>query len=157
MRRDVIDAVDARLLLALTKEPRATVLGLAERVGLSRNTVQARLATLERDALGSFERRVEPAALGYPLTAFVTAQVVQRQLAQVADALDAIPEVIEVFGVSGDDDLLIRVVAVDADDLYRVAGQILATDGIVRTRTALAMRDLVGHRLSPLLRRAAGG
>ncbi|MDT7664740.1 MAG: hypothetical protein QOD04_4296, partial [Pseudonocardiales bacterium] len=69
------DALDARLLLALTEEPRATTVALAERLGLSRNTVQARLAALEaRGVLTTFERRIDPAALGYPLTAFVTVQ-----------------------------------------------------------------------------------
>ena len=151
-----IDAVDAQLLVALAESPRATVVALSERTGLSRNTVQARLERLEQgQALASGERRVLPAALGYPLTAFITAQVTQRMLGSVATALDGIAEVIEVVGISGGDDLLIRVVAADADDLYRVAGQILATPGVARTRTALAMRQLVDHRVMPLLRRAA--
>ena len=42
-----VDPSDARLLLALAESPRATVLALAEQVGMSRNTVQARLAGLE--------------------------------------------------------------------------------------------------------------
>jgi DNA-binding transcriptional MocR family regulator len=51
----------------------------AHRLGLSRNTVQARLTRLdERGALDSFGRRINPAALGYPLHAFVTTQVEQR-------------------------------------------------------------------------------
>jgi DNA-binding Lrp family transcriptional regulator len=147
-----VDATDARLLLALTESPRATVLALAERVGLSRNTVQARLARLEQ-ALGSFDRRIDPAALGYPLTAFVTARVTQRRLAEVAAALDGVPEVLEVHGLSGPGDLLVHVVARDADDLYRIAGQLLATDGVERTTTSLVMRKLVRHRVAPLLQR----
>ena len=151
-----VDATDARLLLALTESPRATVLALAERVGLSRNTVQARLAALEaRGVLTTFERRIEPAALGYPLTAFVTVQVTQRMLAEVAAALDRIPEVLEVLGISGETDLLVQVVARDADDLYRISGQLLATDGVERTSTSLVMRTLVGHRVAPLLERIA--
>jgi DNA-binding Lrp family transcriptional regulator len=152
-----VDATDARLLLALTENPRASVLALAERLGLSRNTVQARLAGLEaRGAVTSFERRIDPAALGYPLTAFVTVQVVQRRLAEVAAALDGVPEVIEVLGLSGQADLLVQVVARDADDLYRIAGQLLATEGVERTTTSLVMRTLVEHRLAPLLKRLAG-
>jgi DNA-binding Lrp family transcriptional regulator len=151
-----LDQTDARLLLALCDEPRATVLALAERLGLSRNTVQARLARLEqRGALGSFERRIDPAALGYPLAAYITVRVDQRQLAPVAAGLAEIPEVVEVLGLSGEVDLLVRVVAKDADDLYRIAGRILATDGVERTTTALAMRKLVDYRLTPLLDRAA--
>ena len=82
--RAALDGHDARLLLALAQDPRATVLALAEQVGLSRNTVQARLARLEeRGVLGSFERRIDPAALGYPLTAFVSVQLVQQRLTEV--------------------------------------------------------------------------
>jgi DNA-binding Lrp family transcriptional regulator len=153
---ETVDATDARLLLALTESPRATVLALAERTGLSRNTVQARLAGLEaRGVLASFERRIDPAALGYPLTAFVMVRVTQRMLDEVAAALREVPEVLEVLGLSGSTDLLVRVAARDADDLYRIAGQLLATDGVERTTTSLVMRTLVDQRTTPLLERIA--
>ncbi|QYN38771.1 Lrp/AsnC family transcriptional regulator [Pseudonocardia sp. DSM 110487] len=153
---EAVDATDARLLLALTESPRATVLALAERTGLSRNTVQARLAGLEaRGVLASFERRIDPAALGYPLTAFVMIQVTQRMLDEVGAALRDVPEVLEVLGLSGSTDLLVRVAAHDADDLYRIAGQLLATDGVERTTTSLVMRTLVDQRTMPLLERIA--
>lgn len=153
-----VDATDARLLLALAESPRASVLALAERLGVSRNTVAARLARLdERGVLGPFERRVDPAALGYPLTAFVSMQLVQQRLTEVADALDRVPEVVEVLGLSGEADLLCQVVARDADDLYRIAGALLAIDGVERTTTSLVMRRLVEHRLGPLLARHAAG
>ncbi|MFJ8864371.1 Lrp/AsnC family transcriptional regulator [Streptomyces sp. NPDC102473] len=151
-----IDSTDARLLLALAAHPRATAVALAEHTGLSRNTVQARLTALDRtDAVGSFERRISPAALGYPLAAFVTVQVVQRRLDEVASALAAIPEVLQVQGLSGESDLLVNVVATDAEDLYRIAAQILGIPDVERSTTALVMRQLVDYRIGPLLRRAA--
>lgn len=153
MGRVHVDRTDAALLRALTRNPRASVLALAEELGISRNTVAARLTGLEaRGVLGSFERRIDPAALGYPLTAFVQVQVVQRLLAEVSAALRDVPEVVEVLGLSGPVDLLVQVVARDADDLYRIAGRLLAIDGVERTTTSLVMRRLVGHRLDPLLR-----
>ncbi|HEV7470313.1 MAG: hypothetical protein QOJ30_3557 [Pseudonocardiales bacterium] len=155
--RTTIDELDARLLLALGENPRATVLALAERTGLSRNTVQARLARLEeREVLTTFERRVSPAALGYPLTAYVTVTVLQRMLTPVADALAAVPEVLEVLGMTGEGDLLVQCVAQDADELYRIAGRLLAIDGVERTTTALVMRTLVEYRIAPLLKGLAG-
>lgn len=154
--RERIDSTDARLLLALTAHPRATTVALAEASGLSRNTVQARLAALDRSgAVESFERRVDPSALGYPLTAFVTTRVAQRRLEEVAAALASIPEVLQVHGLSGDTDLLVHVVAADAEDLYLVAGRILGIPGVERTSTALAMRRMVDYRIAPLLRRSA--
>jgi DNA-binding Lrp family transcriptional regulator len=152
-----VDATDARLLLALSEDPRATVMALSQRLGLARNTVQARLARLEGSgALAPFERRVLPEALGYPLGAYVTVTVVQRSLADVSDALAHIPEVLEVTGLSGVADLLVQVAARDADDLWRITEQVLAIPGVQRTDTALALRRFVDHRVTPLLERAAG-
>jgi DNA-binding Lrp family transcriptional regulator len=157
MKGDPIDATDARLLLALAADPRATVVSLAESAGVSRNTVQARLIRFDAlRVLGPVDARIDPAALGYPLTAFIDIRVTQRLLSTVATALADIPEVIEVIGLSGETDLLVRVVARDADDLYRVAGQILSTAGVERTETSLAMRRLVDYRIGPLLERIAG-
>ncbi|MBV9058064.1 MAG: Lrp/AsnC family transcriptional regulator [Pseudonocardiales bacterium] len=151
-----IDPTDARLLLALVEQPRATAVALTGQTGLSRNTVAARLAKLEHQGvLDSVERQIPPAMLGYPLTAFITTQVTQRRLDEVADALSGIPEVLQVHGISGQIDLLVHVVATDADDLYRIAGQILAIPGVERTNTALVMRELVSYRITPLLRRCA--
>nr|WP_232425153.1 Lrp/AsnC family transcriptional regulator [Pseudofrankia inefficax] len=154
MRATRVDDTDARLLLALADEPRATVLSLADAVGLSRNTVQSRLSRFdERGVLASFERRIQPAALGYPLSAFIVATVTQQLLDEVAASLAGIPEILEVFGLSGTKDLLVRVAARDADDLYRIAGRVLATPGVERTETSLVMRQMVDYRVRPLLRR----
>ncbi len=103
--------------------------------------------------LTSFERTIKPEFLGYPLRAFVLTNVKQRLLGEVAAALTEVPEVVEVQGLSGVADLLIQVVARDADDLYRVAGHILGIRGVKRTNTALVMRDLVDFRLTPLIER----
>ena len=79
-----------------------------------------------------------------------------RLRAVLDDITAGVPEVVEVLGLSGPTDLLVQVVARDADDLYRIAGQLLATEGVERTNTSLVMRRLVEHRLSPLLQRLAG-
>ncbi|WP_123024703.1 Lrp/AsnC family transcriptional regulator [Mycolicibacterium stellerae] len=146
------DPIDARLLVALARDPRASAIALAAQTGVSRNTVQARLNKWDQSgALLAFDRRVNPAFLGYPMRAFIRARLKQRLLSQVSDALAEIPEVVEVLGLSGGADLLIQVVARDADDLYRIAGQILSIRGVRRTNTSLVMRELVDHRLIQLL------
>lgn len=152
-----VDATDARLLLALAEDPRASVMALSQRLGLARGTVQARLTRLESGGvLGPFDRRVRPEALGYPLAAYITVTVVQRGLADVSDALAGIPEVLEVTGLSGVADLLVEVAARDADDLWRITEQVLAIPGVQRTDTALALRRFVDHRTTPLVLLAAG-
>lgn len=153
-----LDHTDARLLLELVGNPRATGVELAQRLGLSRNTVQARLARWDSlGVLAGFERRVAPRAIGYPLSAFVAIVCDQHRLDNVVEALADIAEVTEVCGMTGPTDLTARVVATDADDLYRIAGQILRIPGVERTNMALVIRELVGPRVEPLLRRMAGG
>jgi DNA-binding Lrp family transcriptional regulator len=69
----------------------------------------------------SFERTVAPEFVGYPLRAFVFTNVKQRLLSNVAASLAGIPEVVEVHGLRAAVDLIVHVVARDAEDLYRVA------------------------------------
>lgn len=146
------DRTDAALLRHLIRNPGATIVALAESTGLARNTVRARLSRYESGGvLRSFQRRIDPGFLGYPLSAYVVTRVKQRSLDQVGVALALIPEVVEVLGLSGITDLLIHVVARDADDLYRIAGRILDVDGVKRTTTGLVMRELVPYRVAQLL------
>ena len=151
-----LDRTDARLLLTLCDVPRATGVHLASLLGLARNTVQARLARWDQSqVLGRIDRLVSPRDLGYPLRAYVGAVTDQHRLEAVIDRLRDIPEVTEVVGVSGEADLHIGVSATDADDLYRVAGLILAVPGIERTTVSVIMREAIPYRTKPLIERLA--
>ena len=148
------DSTDRRILVALADDPRSTNVSLADRLGLSRNTVQARVAELERNgAFLSFERRISPTAAGYPLAAFVTVHVQQQKLAAIVEHLAGIPEIVQAHGLSGPSDLLLRVVCTDAEDLFRITGAIQSTDGVERAETSLDMGELIPYRLRPLLTR----
>lgn len=148
------DSTDRRILVALADDPRSTNVSLADRLGLSRNTVQARLAELDRSgAFLSFERRIDARAAGYPLAAYVTVHVQQQLLAAIVDHLTGIPEIVEAHGLSGSSDLLLRVLARDAEDLFRITGAIQSTEGVVRAETSLDMGELIPFRLRPLLTR----
>ncbi len=151
-----IDSTDRRILVALSEDPRSTNVALADRLGLSRNTVQARVAELERGGVFlSFDRRISARAAGYPLAAFVTVHVQQQKLTAIVEHLAGIPEIVQAHGLSGASDLLLRVVCTDAEDLFRITGAIQATDGVVRAETSLDMGELIPYRLRPLLSRDA--
>ncbi|XPP26177.1 MAG: Lrp/AsnC family transcriptional regulator [Leucobacter sp.] len=148
----IADDIDALLLRALVEDPEATNVALSERTGLARNTVRARLTRYAAErSLRSFERRIDPAFLGFPIEAFIMTSVKQRLLTPISATLAEIPEIVQVHGLSGVADLLVHVVARDADDLYRIAGRILAIDGVKRTETGLVMGEFVQHRIAQLL------
>lgn len=150
-----LDHVDIELLDALADDHRATVVALAERLGLSRNTVQARMAKLERSGVfGSFERAMAPDALGYPIEAMVSIVVRQADLPRITEALAEIPEVLQAHGLSGQVDLMARVAARDTQHLFGIDARILAIDGVERTETSLVMGEVIGYRVRPLLEAA---
>lgn len=154
---DSIDRTDARILRALCEFPRASGVQLAGLVNMARNTVQSRLGRWEAEGLlAPFDRRVEPRDLGFPLRAYIAVVVDQHRLEKVVASLDGIPEVLEAVGISGIADLQLLVAAADADDLYRIAGYILAVPGVERTTVSVVMHEAIPYRTLPLIDRLAG-
>ncbi len=148
----LLDHVDLELLNALADDHRATVVALADRLGLSRNTVQARMAKLERSGVFlSFERAMSPQALGLPIEAMISITVHQADLPRITAELADLPEVLQVHGLSGQIDLLARVAARDTQHLFEVDARILSIEGVERTETSLVMGEVIGYRVRPLL------
>ncbi|WP_246572956.1 Lrp/AsnC family transcriptional regulator [Kineosporia corallincola] len=152
-----LDATDARILLALDRDPQATVVALANDLKLARNTVQARLRRMNTNgALGRNSRRVEPEAVGYPLLAFVTVSIQQRMRVEATEALAGLPEIVELLATTGEGDMLCRVVARDTADLNRITEHLVDMPGIVRTSTSIVLRTVRPLRMDPLLEELAG-
>jgi len=150
-----LDTVDLELLAALARDPRATVVALAEKLGLSRNTVQARMAKLDRSGVFlSYERAISSSALGFPIEAFINVMVRQAELPHIITEVVRIPEVVQAHGLSGQVDLLIRVACRDTQHLFETDARILAIEGVERTETSLAMGEVIGYRVAPLMEMA---
>lgn len=151
-----IDRLDARLIALLAREPRIGVLEMSRRLGVARGTAQARLDRLrERGVVRGFGPEVDPAALGYPVTAFATLEIRQGQGADVRTHLAGVPEVLELHTTTGRGDMLCRLVARSNADLQRVIDRVVALDGIVRASTAIVMENPVPLRIIPLVEQAA--
>jgi DNA-binding Lrp family transcriptional regulator len=151
-----IDALDARIILALDDDPDATILALSRTLGIARNTVHARLRRLTGNgALKPFSQRFDLRALGYELVAFMSLSVSQTDPGIVAGLL-GVPEVISAHYTTGDADILVHVVAKDTRDLHRITNAILAIDGVARTSTAVSLHEAIPYRPHALLRSAAG-
>ena len=101
---------------------------------------------------------MDPAALGYEVTAFITLEI--RQAGghdPLAERLAAIPEVLEAHTITGAGDMLCRVVARTNADLQRVLDAIVSTEGVVRSATLISLATQVPYRVLPLIRATASG
>ncbi|MEV6106945.1 Lrp/AsnC family transcriptional regulator [Streptomyces sp. NPDC051940] len=151
-----IDALDGRLLTLLATEPRIGVMEASRRLGVARGTVQARLDRLQSNGvIRGFGPDVDPAALGYPVTAFATLEISQGLGADVRAHLATVPEVLELHTITGHGDMLARIVARSNADLQRVIDRVVGFDGIVRASTAIVMENPVPLRIVPLVQQAA--
>jgi DNA-binding Lrp family transcriptional regulator len=152
-----IDNLDAALIELLAAEPRVGVLEASRRLGVARGTVQARLDRMhDRGVITGYGPDVDPAALGYEVTAFITLEI--RQVGghdPVAERLAAIPEVLEVHTITGAGDVLCRVVARSNADLQRVLDAIVSVEGVVRSATVISLAAQVRYRILDLVHAAA--
>jgi DNA-binding Lrp family transcriptional regulator len=152
----LMDDLDRRLIDLFATEPRIGVLEASRRLGVARGTVQARLDKLSASGVvTSWGPELSPAALGYPVTAFLTLEI--RQDAEsggghdtVGAHLSVIPEVLEAHTITGAGDLMVRVVARSNADLQRVIDLALANPAIVRSSTVIALATQVPYRVLPL-------
>lgn len=148
-----VDSLDARLLTLFAHEPHIGVLEASRRLAVARGTVQARLDRLERSGVvRSWGPDLDPRALGYPVTAFVTLEIRQGGGHDpVGEHLAQIPEVIEAHTITGPGDLWCRVVAKSNADLQRVLDTVVSYPGIERSATVITLATQVEPRMLPLL------
>ncbi len=153
-----IDALDARILALFRAEPRIGVLEASRRLAVARGTVQARLDRLETQGIVTgWGPDVDPVALGFEVSAFVTLEISQRGHRTIESALAQLPEVLEAHTISGSGDMLVRVVARTNADLQRVVDAVLDIDGVERSNMVIVLANGVPYRTTPLLEGAAGG
>ncbi|MBI1758426.1 MAG: Lrp/AsnC family transcriptional regulator [Actinobacteria bacterium] len=153
----IIDELDAGVIDMLSREPRIGVLECSRRLAVARGTVQARLDRLvARGVIQGFGPGIDPAAIGYGVTAFVTLEIWQGGGQAVLEHLRAIPEVLEVHTITGSGDMLCRIVARSNADLQRVIDDVVGFPDITRTSSLIALSTPIPHRVLPLVRAAAG-
>ena len=147
-----IDRLDSELLKRLNINARAGVAELAGQLGISRNTVVARLQRLEDlGILKGYKPVIDLEAAGLPVQAFVGLELDQRQLAQVITALGEIPEVLEVTTQAGREDLLVKVAAATLTQLQQAVGRMIAIRGVRHSNTTMSISTPMPYRVQPLL------
>ncbi|WP_072803053.1 Lrp/AsnC family transcriptional regulator [Rhodococcoides yunnanense] len=148
----VLDELDRAILAALQENSRTGVLGLSRDLGVARATVAARLHRLEeRGIVIGYEARIGLTAAGYGVQAFVTLEIAQGALDDVAAVLEAIPGVLEAFATTGSGDVLCRVAAASHDDLQQTLIALNQSRTIARSTSVIVLSEIVGFRTMPLL------
>lgn len=121
-----VDDVDLQLLALLKEDARYTATELAERVGVSDNTIHNRMDRLaEAGVITGYTATVDHEPIGLDLFFHFTCTARISERADVARRIMEIPAVVEVTELmTGRNNLLVKVVAADDEDVSRIAAEI---------------------------------
>ena len=149
------DALDARLVTLLAEQPRIGVLECARRLGVARGTAQARLDRLQaRGVITGFGPDLDPGALGFVVSAFVTLEIAQGELHDLTEQLSALPEVLEAYATTGSSDVLCRLAASSNEDLQQTLLALARLPLVSRSTSVVVLSVVVAPRTLPLLGRS---
>lgn len=146
-----LDAVDRRLVRELAADGRASYTDLAERVGLSVSAAHQRVRRLEqRGVISGYGARVDPDALGLPLTAFVSVKPIDpAEPDDVPERLAGLLAIEACHSVAGDESYILKVRVGGPGELETLLQEIRAKAN-VSTRTTVVLSTPYEHRPPPV-------
>jgi Lrp/AsnC family transcriptional regulator, leucine-responsive regulatory protein len=146
-----LDAVDRRLVRELAADGRASYTDLAERVGLSVSAAHQRVRRLEqRGVIRGYGARVDPDALGLPLTAFVSVKPIDpAEPDDVPERLAGLLAIEACHSVAGDESYILKVRVGGPGELETLLQEIRAKAN-VSTRTTVVLSTPYEDRPPPV-------
>ncbi|MDC0664109.1 Lrp/AsnC family transcriptional regulator [Marinobacter sp. SS21] len=136
----MISKQDLKLIALLRQNARATISDLARALHLSRSTVQNRIARLEASGIiKGYSLELGGEYTANQVEAHVAIKVRQKLTVRTNDALARIPNVAQLYAVSGEYDLLAIVQAQSLEALSAVLDEIGNLEGVERTNSAVVL------------------
>ena len=150
-----LDRIDRRILEHLQDDGRLSNQELAERVALSPSPCLRRVRGLERAGIiRGYAALLDALQVGLGLLAFVTVKLEKRgkmPVDQFTRAVQAWPEVIACFSMTGDMDYLMRVQVEDLEHYSRfIMEKLLKQPGVIDIRTNFVLERIKETTAVPL-------
>jgi Lrp/AsnC family leucine-responsive transcriptional regulator len=144
----VLDATNLAILRHLTKQPDLAIRELARRVDMSAPAVNERVLRLKEAGVIRREwLEVDPQALGLTVTAYVRVRPMPGGLAKIIKLAQGTPEVVECHRVTGEDCLMMKVLAPNVQELEGLLDRFLMHGN---TTSSLIVSSPVPLRNPPL-------
>ncbi|WP_346295952.1 Lrp/AsnC family transcriptional regulator [Rhodopseudomonas sp. P1] len=141
-----LDAIDRKILTVLQQDASLSVAEIGDRVGLSSTPCWKRIQRLEAD--GVIIKRValvDQDKIGLGLSVFVSIESGDHSdawLKTFADAISAMPEVIEFYRMAGDVDYMLRVVVADMRAYDQFYKKLIGTVPLKNVTSRFAMEKI---------------
>ncbi len=153
--RTGLDDLDRRLLSALQDGGRTTSAELARRLHVTGPGIQKRLRRLEREgAIRRYTALIDREAVGLDLLCFVEVMLAHHRPASVRQfpkRVEALPEVLECYYLTGEVDYLLKVVVANHDHLERLLfDKLMKAPGVDRVRTRIVLKEVKATTSLPM-------
>ena len=142
-----LDRTDQTILAELQRNGRLTNRELAEKIHLSESACLRRVRSLEEaGVIDRYAALVSQTKVGLPGNVFVSITLNRQEQADLAafeEAVRRVPEVMECYLMTGQQDYLLRVVVTDPADFERLHSQHLTRlPGVARVQSSFALRTV---------------
>jgi len=138
--------LDRKLVNALLGDGRASLRSLAEDLDVSVTTVSNHLSDLEEDGIiRGYTPKVDYDALGYDVTAILQLKVEGSGLREVTEELTEHRQMVSVYEVTGDHDIVAVGKFADTDDMNDAIKTLLNNPDIKESNTSVVLNSAKEH------------
>jgi Lrp/AsnC family leucine-responsive transcriptional regulator len=145
-----MDTLDHNILEILDEDARRAYADIARELGISQPTVADRIRRLEsRGIVRGAMLCVDHARLGFAVSAFVRVRAKSAHKQKLVETARAMPQVIEMHSVTGDDCFIVRVCARSVEELAEILQRLTTA---AESSTSVVLETLIPLR-NPLVTR----
>ena len=139
--------LDAELINALLADGRASLRSLAEELDVSVTTVSNHLSDLEDDGvIRGYAPVIDYEEVGYDVTAIIQLKVEGDALPDITDRLEDRKQVVSVYEVTGDYDIIAVAKFEDTDDMNDEIKTVLTDPDVNESNTSVVLNAPVENR-----------
>ena len=138
--------LDRKLVNALLGDGRASLRSLGEDLDVSVTTVSNHLSDLEEEGIiNGYTPKVDYDALGYDVTAIIQLKVEGSSLPEVTESLKEHKQMISVYEVTGDYDIIAVGKFTDTDGMNAQIKELLTDPEINESNTSVVLNTASEH------------
>ncbi len=145
-----IDNIDKQIMAILLENARTPYTEIAQKLIVSPGTIHVRMKKLEKmGVVQGTELVVDPAKLGYDLTAFIGIYLEKSvNYKEVIPELENIEEIMEAYYTTGGYSIFAKIVCANTNHLRVVLNEkIQAVRGIQRTETMISLEQSIRRKV----------
>lgn len=146
-----MDDIDFRIIRSLVNNSRMTLSQMSKEINVPDATISNRLKKLEENIIKQYTLLLNPQEVGLKVTAFIIIQTESEKHEEVEKQLSTLEELSEVYSISGEYDILIKVWAASIEELNKIVNtKIRSVDG-VEDLTEMIVMDRIKEGVIPLI------